>query len=844
MNLHANIPDKPRQRLHLPQVLLGREEEMAFLLEAFEQTSRGQGHVLLVPGHSGVGKTALVIEASTSFRERNSLFCQGKFNQYQRGVPYFAIRQALAELCDSILKKEQPQQEHMRAEVLEAIGEQGQLLIDLVPAFESFLGEQPPVAEINPLEARYRFANLIRNFLRVLSRPENPIVIFIDDWQWADTASLDLLTQLEIGDSLRYFLLLAAYRDNEVDSTHPFMITLNDLTRQGVPQSTLEVRNLELEDVSAFIADAFVPAVSGQDDLARVVHAHTRGNPFFMRAFLSFIHDYGLIRYETDAAVWAWREQDFSETRLPDDVVDLFARMFSLLPSRKRDILARAACLGNRFDLELLAIVNQTSPELCLELLRDELEQGLLVPTRPLAQDGYGGFGEIMFVHDRVQQAAHSLVGAGMMPQVKLYIGRLLLEKLDPEVLHDRIFEVAEHLNAGMGLISDTDEKIALVRLNMDAARKAKTAIAYDSALQFHRAAGSFYKTPDFANFMWRAKNLLSLALFQEWSGSEFLEGDKETAEQLIRTAVAHATSAVDKAEALNTLIVQYTLQSRYSAAIAAGREGLALLGITLPDEDYETERDREITAVLQGLQQRSVASLFNLPEMSDTQMRTAAKLLITMGPPCYRSHQRLWSVIVPKVVNLTLSHGNLPQIGYSHTAFAGLLIWVRNDFQTAREFTDLAEQLMTHTFHSPPDLSVFYLMIGSSARFWFNHLVQSSQDYDKAYDIGLRSGNLQYAAYAFGHNMYCNYYRGVALETLIQESRQSLKFSRTRLNQWAIDLLEGGIRIFSELSSRKDAEPDPDWNEAEFLHNVDSRQNIQVTCIYKVLRTSYHLIM
>ncbi|TVM14159.1 hypothetical protein DPQ33_17760 [Oceanidesulfovibrio indonesiensis] len=842
MSLQANVSTTSHRQLRLPHTLLGRDEDLARVLDAFEQASIGKGHMLLVPGHSGVGKTALVQQASLFIRERNGIFCQGKFNQYQRGVPYFAIRQALTQLCDIILNTDSPLQEQLRATVLNAIGEQGQLLVDLAPAFESFLGKQPPVPEINPLEARHRFAAVIRNFLRVLSRPETPIVIFIDDWQWADVASLDLIKHLGLGSSLRYFLLIAAYRDNEVDASHPFTNLMGDLTRQSVPQSTLNVRNLELQDVSQFLAEALTPKIQAGTELARVVHSHTQGNPFFMRAFLNFIHDYGLVRHDRNSQTWTWSQKEFSNTSLPNDVVDLFARMFSFLPSGKQDLLARAACLGNRFDLDLLAIVNQTTPEQCRELLQDELDQGLLIPVNPHAKSGGTGHAELMFVHDRVQQAAHSLIDEDMLPQVQAYIGRLLLQKLEPDVLQERIFEVTEHLNAGMEFIADTAEKMALVRLNVNAARKARTAIAYDSALQYHRAAGSFFENADFSAFMWREHNDLALSLYKEWSETEFLEGDQHIAQQHIRTAVAHADSDVDKAEALNALIVQYTLLARYAEAIAAGREGLSMLGITLPEDDYEAERDRKITAVLISLEERSVASLFDLPVMSHPEMRTATKLLITMGPPCYRSHQRLWSVIVPKVVDLTIRYGNLPQIGYSHTAFAGLLIWVRNDFETAREFTALAEKLMSSTFNSPSDISVFYLMIGSSARFWFNPLAHSSKDYGDAYDIGLRSGNLQYAAYAFGHNMYCNYYRGMPLDLLIKESEQSLDFSRTRLNQWAIDLLEGGISAFRDLAERQ---RDTDkWNEQEFLRNVESRHNIQVLCIYKVLRTSYHLVM
>ncbi len=291
------------------------------------------------------------------------------------------------------------------------------------------------------------------------------------------------------------------------------------------------------------------------------------------------------------------------------------------------------------------------------------------------------------------------------------------------------------------------------------------------------------------------------MRLFKERAECEFLEGNHAEAETCIQQAVDHAGTAVEKAAALNILIVQYTLLARYPEAIATGHQALDALGIHLPDAGYDEARDKEIAKVRQELGQRSISSLNELPVMSHPEMLLASRILITMGPPCYRSHQRLWSVIVPMVVNLTLRYGNIPQVGYSHTAFGGLLGWVDNDYATAREFGELATRLMTGTFRSPSDQSVFYLMIGSSIRHWFKHLRYGSQDYTDAYEIGLRAGNLQYAAYAFGHNMYCRFYQGVPLAALIRESQYSLEFSRTRRNQWAIDLLEGGLSIFSTLS-------------------------------------------
>ncbi len=448
------------------------------------------------------------------------------------------------------------------------------------------------------------------------------------------------------------------------------------------------------------------------------------------------------------------------------------------------------------------------------------------------------------FLHDRIQQAAYSLIEPAELPGILLKIGRMLLASLHPEQLAERLFEVVNDLNAGSVLIQDDTEQVKVVALNVRAARKAYAALAYRSALQYYRAADRFLETPGFVELLWRDHHELAMSLFIGRAECEFLEGDRNAAEKYNQQAAAHSRTALEKADVLNHLIVQYTLLSRYPEAIATGRLALAILGINLPEDGYEEACNHEIAQVRKALESRSVPSLVELPVMSSPEMLTASKILITMGPPCYRSHQRLWGVIVPKVVSLTIHYGNIPQVGYSHTAFGGLLGWMDNDYATAKAFSELATRLMTGTFRSPSYQSVFYLMIGSSIRHWFRHLRYGAQDYTDANEIGLQSGNLQYAAYAFGHNMYCRFYQGIPLADLIQETEHSLEFSRTRHNQWAIDMLEGGLNIFgrlsdeSALSNRLDDQP-----EKEYLQRVADHHNIQVTCIYKVLKTFSFLL-
>lgn len=844
-NLQTCRDYSPSFALNITSKLYGREGAIERMLAAFEDVCLGDGRLMLVPGYSGVGKTALVMQLESPIAERNGFFCRGKFNQFRKNVPYFAIRQAVDELLEHLLREPQEQLAIWSRQLLEAVGNLGQLLIDLSPKFELIIGPQPDVPGISPQEARHRFTQVLRNALKVFCKPDNPLVLFVDDWQWADPASLELLKQLRIGEDLRYLLVIAAYRDNEVGEDHPFHAALRDLRIRETPITTEYVAPLEFSDVDRFIRDSLRPAVEAPSGLVEIIHERTRGNPFFMHAFLGFIHQTGILQYNSEQQIWTWMDERKHCAELPGDVVELFSREFKQYEEDEQDLIFKAACLGSRFRTDILAVVSGYSSAQCIDLLTSTKMTPFFI-RQPLSHSHAQSdetIATFQFVHDRVQQAAYGLVPDEELPLERLSIGRALLSKLDERQANEHLFEITEHLNAGQTLMDDIDERIRLLDLNIRAAGKARAATAYQAALQFHRAAGSLLADPATSDKAWKEHHESTMALHLGWAESEFLEGDQSEFRQHIQAAMKHARTPLELAEAQRVLIVQYTLLARYPAAIAAGISGLNALGVELPEEDYEAARDHELRQIRRNLDAHEVSSFYDMPVMSREDTRMATQLLITMGPPCYRAHQRLWSVLVPKVVNLILEHGNMPEAGYSHTALAGLLVWVDNDLNLAREFTDLAAKLLTTTFDTPSDRSVFYLMISSSARHWFNHMNHSSQDYADAYEIGSRSGNLQYAAYAFGHNMYCRLFQGMPLTALKKEANSSLAFSRTRFNQWAIDLLEGGIYIVDQLSgSGGDHGSAHNWEKA-YLKRVERHHNIQVLCIYKVMR-SFHLLV
>ena len=346
------------EHLIIPKKLYGRENEISVLKESFIRASLGNAEVLLIPGNSGVGKTVLVNELRNPIKNGNGFFITGKFEQYQQNVPYFAFRQALAKLCTELQSEDEQKRVLFKTEILQAIGTQAQVLIDLVPEFESFLGVQPPLAAISPQEARHRFAEVMRNFLGVVCRPEHPLVLFIDDMQWAGIDSFDLLKQLQVGKTLRYLLVVVAYRDNEINSVHPLLSTLDELKRNDVPITELKVKNITQNSVVEILKDTLLPTAKNVSDLARIVEDKTKGNPFFVKSLIVFLLDFKLLWFDDKQKCWKWKIDEENEHILPENILELFVMKLNRLNKDVSSLFSLAACLGNRFNIENLSIIS------------------------------------------------------------------------------------------------------------------------------------------------------------------------------------------------------------------------------------------------------------------------------------------------------------------------------------------------------------------------------------------------------------------------------------------------------------------------------------------------------
>ena len=598
-------------RFQIPQKLYGRSREIETLRAAFQRVSNGTSEMMLVTGYSGVGKSALVNEVSKPMTAKRGSFISGKFDQYQRNIPYEAISQAFNELCNQLLTESTAILNEWQQKILAAVGNNGQVLIDVIPNLELVIGQQPPVAQVEPQEARNRFNWVFQEFIKAISLPCHPLVLFIDDLQWADSASLTLLKTIMSDKDIQYLLLVGAYRDNEVNDTHPLMMTLNDIKKELGIFSTIHLDNLTNSDVNALISEALACPPTDSQALTDLVYTKTQGNAFFTIEFLRSLYAEGLLSFEPKARRWQWDVAEIQAKDITDNVVELMARKIGKLRASTQTILQLAACIGNTFGLSILAIIHQRqSGDIFADLL-SAIFQGLVVPLNEqyklLAAGDNPQPSEVKFKfqHDRVQQAAYALIAEGQKTAVHLQIGRLLWENSSPEELSNKIFEIVDHLNLGFELITAQKERDEIARLNLMAGQKAKAATAYQAALKYLKTGIRLL-----AEDSWLHTYDLTLALYSCAAQAANLSGEFEQMTRLADTVLQQARTVLDKVKVYEIKIQAYAAQNKLLESVNTDLTVRKLLGINFPESPQPsaiTQELEEINANLSGKELRGL---------------------------------------------------------------------------------------------------------------------------------------------------------------------------------------------------------------------------------------------
>ncbi len=828
--------------LDTPVRIYGREADRRILLERLELACAHQPQLLLIGGASGIGKTALIRETYLPVTRHRAFFVAGKFDQVRQGTPYSAWAHAMDRLVRFVLSEPADELARWRSRFTESLGSMANVLAPMVPSLPRLLEQLPPAMALPASEARERLYDAWARFLSVFHDFERPVVVFLDDLQWIDSASLELLDWLVRRPLPLPLLLIGAYRDNEVSRTHPLTVTLQTLgddLRFSLTQLTLAP--LGESDVAQLLAEAMHRPPGQVSSLAAEVWHRTSGNPFFVWQFLRTLCERGYITFDREQEHWDWDLPAIRAAGYPDEVVDLMLQRFHALPRETRELLGWAACVGGRFDLFMLSALADVGPQEGHRRLRPALDEEFIVPAGAAQLVGQQVLPtRYAFFHDHMQAAAYKSIDTAARAPLHYRIVTLLRARWGERERAAGILEIASHLNRARELLLSEAARLDLAQVNLEAARHAKASGAFEAAVQYLRVGMA-----DVPADIWEKAPDLAFALFRERGELEYLNSAFDTAESFVQAAIAHVDDPYRQGDLYHMLVVQYTLRANYRRAIATARHGLALFGERLPDAAYEQARDAELARVRQLLGERSLAALSDLEPMHDRHARAVMQLLAAVGPPSYRSHPRLWSIVVARQMRLCLEHGTVEEGTYCFPAFGGLLTHVeRGDGSDCAALYDATQDLMKRC-DDPAAVPVGHLMMASSLRHWFSPMAMASQDYLAAYRAGQASGNLQYAVYGFGHNTYCRYFQGTPLDELIPEVLGYLKYSEQRQNQWGIDLISGALRVFELLHGDWKEETWSYHGEPEdaFRERVERHANVQVACIYHIMRASALLV-
>ena len=808
-------------RLLIPEKLYGRARDVETLRAAFDRVvNSGSSELVLLSGYAGIGKSSVVHELHKVLIPSRGLFASGKFDQYKRDIPYSTVVQAFQSLVRSLLSRNDAELSSWRQALVEALGPNGRLIADLIPELKLIIGEQPPIPELEPQQAQGRFQLAVRRFVGVFARPEHPLALFLDDLQWLDSATLDLIEHLLTHPDVRHLLLIGAYRDNEVDSAHPLMRKLEAIKRTGAQVEEITLAPFAREHLGQLIADALRCEKKKAVPLARLVHDKTAGNPFFAIQFLQALGQEGLLVFDHDAAHWSWDLGRIHAKAYTDNVADLMVGKVTSLPAETQKALQLVACLGNSAELALLSIVLQASEENVHAVLWPAVRQEL-IERLP---------GAYRFVHDRIQEAAYSLIAGAAQAETHLLIGRVLVVRTPEEKIEETIFEIVNQLNRGTALMTARDERERLAELNLLAGRRARASSAYSSALAYLTAGAALL--PEDA---WERRHELTFALEVQRAECEFLTGALTAAEDRLTTLSVRAATTLERATVACLSVDLYTTLDQSRRAVAVGLASLRHLGIDWPLHPTEHEARHEYERIRSWVGSHSIEDLVHRPLMTDPESLAIVDILTKIAMPAALADVNLYVLVVSRVVNLSLERGHSDGSCFAYESLLAVAGGYYGDYDIAFRFGrlgyDLVERRRLRRYPAR-----IYVNFGNLLS-WTQNIRAGRDVLRRAFDTANSMGDLPYVAFA-SYSLITNLLAaGDPLADVQRAAEQSLALAQQIRFGLVVDIASTQlalVRTLRGLTPQFGSFDDPHFDERRVEHRFSNNPDLsRAECWY-----------
>lgn len=819
----------------IPQKFYGRENEISLLMDSFHRASRGGLELLLVAGYSGIGKSSLVREIYHPIVRERGYFLSGKFDQYQHDTPYAPLIQAFTGHIRYLLKEDEERFSFWSSKILDALGDEAQVLIDVIPDLEKLIGPQPSVLELSGREALARFRKIFLRFVDTFCAEEHPLTIFLDDLQWVDPASLTLLKAiLSKSSQSKHLLLLGAYRDNEVSKSHPLMLALDEIEENKLVNtkvSTLQVGPLSLMDTQYLVADSIHTSVDEAVPLAAMVQQKTAGNPFFIKQLLMTLFETQLLQFSTQEKRWEW-DDSVESLAMCDNVADLLSRKIKTLPLQTQTLLGLASCLGVQFDLDTMAIISRTSKTKIASALWPAVVEELIVP-QDMACSYYRlshdesdisgiGIGRYTFAHDRIQEAAHRQLTNDEKQHTHLKAGRLLLESTKGNPRGDALFDIVNHLNISSNLISDQSEIQLLAALNLRAGTNAKKSAAYNAARDYFNQGIDLLGEES-----WKTHANTMFQLHRNCIECEFLCGDIRKADALFSDSINHVEGRRSKGKLYELMARISQNEYAYDKGIKLARLGLKLFGIRIPNDadEYQSACGALMEEIAQHtLDEQAVQELVNGPEMTDKDTIVCCGLLHEMWVCLFMSENP--QVLYPalKLIQLSIYKGQsaVTAVGY---IFYALIQTMQKDYDKAYMFGTLAMTLKDKHMDpllAPKVLNTFCNFVNH----YKHHISSNIALYEQSHRLCSQSGEIWWGAWAASFIRNARFIKGDALDKVKATGEKYAEYIREAEFAPLVLIMEAQMAKIDNLmgeSGSTTSNDSPHFNEKAFEETLEA---------------------
>lgn len=805
-------------RFQISDKLYGREREVEQLLSAFQRASSGASELLLIAGGSGVGKSRLVNEVQKPIVEHRGYFLSGKFDQFKRNIPFSGLHVAFRELIRQIMAESPERVAAWREQINRALGSVGQVIVEVIPELELLAGTQPPVPDLPSEQSRNRFNQAFRRFVQLFCRPEHPLCIFLDDLQWSDAATLAWIEEVLSDRSYGSLLLIGAYRANEVSASHPLVAMLDRLAGRERLVSTLPVPPLDRTTVGALIGETLLQNPVACSDLVELLFSRTEGNPFHITQLLAALHEDGVIHFDHQQHNWCYDINGVRNSRITDNIVDLLTERLQRLPPQAQWALQVASCIGNSFNLEMLVLVMGSNRAELRNLLAQGIEEGLIVEHFFWSGEHRQGY---RFLHDRVQQSAHSLLTTQQVQELHLLIGRQMLAVASNPEEEDHLFEIVDHLNMALPLISEPTERSRLIELNLTAARRARNSTAYQLAL--HHAVTAMEMADSGAL---QESSEMAMQLLAERAECEHQCGNNAEAEEFFKRALQAAPTTDRKIAICEQTIHFYTNLSRFADAYVAARAGAQLIGYSLPPKFIPPLFIADLAKARIMMRGRRIEDVVNLPAMHHPRQLQIMKLMGAVAKAAYQIRPELCVAIATKMVIESLRYGNAPDSVIGYLAYGVIFSGAVLGNHPVGHRYGVVTRALIDRFNNERQKAEVYFVGGYFGTSWMEPSIEAERLWEIAYQSGVEVGDLFHAGCACSGTAQSLLMRGHPFDDILKTTERFLDFLDRVRNRESAGAVRGVVQAIKNLRGETESNisfGDTDFNEVEYISELST---------------------